>query len=647
MDPALAGAARRVNAGTGPSQALPIRSPAYLAALVVVFACIALTVTFPLWDSDLWQHLAVGREIWRSGGVPAIHLWSWPTYGLTEVLPSWGFRALLWPFWNAGGVGGGFVWRWLTTLAAFALLLAAARRMGARGFAPLVVMAWAALPYAQRSQLRPETLASVLFAAQLWIHESRRAEDGADHTRWLPLIALLWANVHISWWIGLAVQAIYFADAWWSRRSGTSAPLARLAVIGALSGAASLVNPFGWRALAQPFEYWFRWRHEPIFQTISELQPVDWAANVRNLLPLLVVVWPVLLFVRARRRGLDLAELLLAALFLTLALGTQRFAGFLALAAAPFVARDLDEWIRARRWPAWTSRASVGAAIAMLLAVLGSLPQWTDPAEPRGFGLDARAYPAAACDFIERETVRGRSFNDFQFGGYLLWRFPGERDRLPFMDIHQSGTREERRLYALASTRGDAWRELDRRHRFDWVLLNRRHLTDQRSLDIADADTAFALVFADDVAALYVRREGPLRALAARAGYRWLHAGSEAAARTREAAADPARRPDLAAEIERLIASSPQHAGGLLLRSNLEAMDGDLPAALSSLRAALEVDPDFPFANERLAVVALELGHAREAERAIQREIGLQGKTPRLRDLLARARALPRETRRD
>ena len=71
-----------------------------------------LAVTFRLWDTDFWQHLAVGRAIWTLHGVPTTQLWRWPSYGAPDVNESWGFSLLIWPFWQLGGVYGLFAWRW-------------------------------------------------------------------------------------------------------------------------------------------------------------------------------------------------------------------------------------------------------------------------------------------------------------------------------------------------------------------------------------------------------------------------------------------------------------------------------------------------------------------------------------------------------
>src|SRR5439155_12278110 len=126
-------------------------------------------------------------------------------------------------------------------------------------------LALGALLYRQRSQARPETLVAVLLALEIWILEARRA-GGRDRSWWLVPIACAWANVHISYYIGLFVIGIYaLGDLAGPRRDAApgSAPGARgrLWLVLLAGIAASFVNPFGWRALWQPFEYFLYWRH--------------------------------------------------------------------------------------------------------------------------------------------------------------------------------------------------------------------------------------------------------------------------------------------------------------------------------------------------------------------------------------------------
>ena len=258
------------------------RRPLALAVLVAA-VCVLAAVTSAVYEPDLWQHLLVGKVIWATHAVPHTQLWSWPTHGAPDVLPSWLFRVLLWPFWQLGGVHGVFVWRWLSTLGAFALLLAVVRRMGAAGVAPVFMLVWCALFWRMRSQARPETLAAVLFAAEFLLLETRRSLASRANPRlvWLLVpIALVWANAHISYYLGFVLAGAYLLDDVFGHRTTRVVPDTRTLLLAMLAAAAaSLVNPFGWHALAQPFEYFFVWRHEPVYKLIGELSPVTGACT--------------------------------------------------------------------------------------------------------------------------------------------------------------------------------------------------------------------------------------------------------------------------------------------------------------------------------------------------------------------------------
>lgn len=607
---------------------------------LAAFTLVAVVVTFPINDPDLWQHLTVGRAIWRMHAIPQTHLWSWPTYGIREVLPSWFFRAVLWPVYAAAGVNGLFAWRWLTTLAAFAIGWAGARRMGARGFSPLVAAVLCAMVDRGRTQVRPETLVAPLFAlaifALVWRRDGGRLRllgRALDPALLLIPIAWIWANAHVSYWLTFLLLGAAWLDDRFGRRveeeGTTPAPATGrigLVAIGLVAAAVAFANPFGWRGLWQPFEYFLYWRHEPIFQGIGELKPVDWGVNLKNGLPVLVVAWPLLALWRSVSGRRDVLELVLCGTLLPLTLGGQRFMGFLAVAAAPFLGRDLAE-LAARlargfrgAWP------RLGAALAgvVLLAVplLADAPHWF------GTGLDLRRYPVAACDFMQREGVRGRIYNAFFHGGYLLWRFWPERDRLPFMDIHVSGTRADRDGQAYARGDESAWRTLDAQRRFEIFLGPRYESTDAAFLDRRDRDSTWAMVFVDDAVALYVRREPKFAPLLAAHEYHVLSGGgAKLAALQPRAMADTALRNRLTAELDRAIAESPASSRTLYVRGTLAAFDGRLSEAAADFRRALVVDPDVHRVHEGLGAIALAQGDARGAVREFQAE-GANGGWP-------------------
>ena len=621
-----------------PASAPPTNTP-YLAVALLATACVVYAIAFRMSTPDVWQHLLVGKAIWQLRHVPGEHLWSWPTFGTPEVLPSWAFAAILWPFWLAGGDWGLQLWRWLTTLLAFGLGVATARRMGARGLAPLLVVAIAVLSYRARAQARPETLTAVLLALEIWVLERRRERGGGGLA--LLAIACAWANVHISYYLGLALIGIHAV----SRRETASAPspeplpggvaglLARvdrlplLAVL-PLAAAVSFANPFGWRALWEPFQYFLVWRHEPVYQPIPELAPllVTWRSQLRDGLPVLALAWPLLVLGRAAARRFDVAETLTCALFTAHALANQRFGGELVVAMTPYLGRDLSELAGSLPMPALLRRPPVRALGVSLVMLLGSIPGWTDPRYPPGIGFMATCFPTAACDFIERHGMRGRMFNPYYFGGYVLWRFWPERDRLPFMDIHQSGTRADRDLYAYAFADPQAWRQLEERHGFDIALLDghQEWVAGDRLVDVMDADARWALVFRDDASALYVRHDGPLAAVADSFAYRIMPGGAERfAALGGVIAHDTTARRMLRVELARRSAGSPLDAQANLALATLDFMDGDRERARLRLERSLGVEPRIAGAHLRLGYLAMAEHEWRQAIREFERERAL------------------------
>jgi hypothetical protein len=618
--------------------------PAMLAATGVALAAVLASVTFILFETDFWQHLLVGKVIWQMGRVPTTQLWSWPSYGDPEVNSAWLFRALIWGCWSLGGVWGLFAWRWVMTLAAFGLLWATARRMGAGGFAALLIPVACALAYRSRSQIRPETLAAVYLALELWILETRR-NGGRDRTAWIPVIALAWANTHLSYFLGFILLGIHWVAAqlagWRRGRRGTGADPrpGRLLVVGLAAFAVSFLNPFGWRALWQPFDFALHWRNDPMFKAIGELQHLPLAALGWNGVAFVVILWPLLIAWRARRRGWDLVEAPSFLVFASFAWSSVRFLGYLSLVSLPYLARDLDAWVATRPWPGWSAPPWRRAALASIACVALVLPAWSIRATRFGVGIDTRYVPERACEFMAVEGIRGRGFNHFHFGGYMLWRFWPERSRLPFATIHPEALRREDRIgYEAARTGTAGWRALDGRHHFDYALLYRRQLGGDRLLDVLDADSGWALVFLDDVAALFVRRDGPLAAVADRFAYRAAPAGRSAiAALGRVCGRDPGLRARAEAELARQAAGSPHNAMASSVLANLEMMDGRLDEAETRLRHALEVDPELPRGHERLGMIALAAGRPRDAAQELERALGDRPITPGLHVALGRA----------
>jgi hypothetical protein len=419
------------------------------------------------------------------------------------------------------------------------------------------------------------------------------------------------------------VLAFFGIDAQWSARAGGEGGAAarvrarEIMVVALASLGAALINPFGFVTLWQAVQYALVWSRDPLMRTIAELQPMAWRdAVVGGLL-----AWPLLALARIRRRGLDVVEASACAFATTLALQSLRFSGTYWIFAAPFLARDLEEWIVARRWPAprlpWAARA----ALAATLIVLVQWRDWRRADLPLGLSIDPRTYPARASDVLATHGIRGRGLNTPSYGGYQAYRFWPERARLPFFSSQPEYSPPEDRTLFLSALRTErGWRALDAKFDFDYLVLERDQVHGDSLLDFLDRDPRFAMVFSDDAAEVLVRRDR-FPAVAESLAFRAVPAGrAERYALGPRCQADTVLRRQAEHELERMIASSPWTAGASHVRGFLALMDGDPGTARHEFERALSIDPLIPDLHDLLGTIALQQGRWADAIREMDAE---------------------------
>ena len=229
--------------------------------------------------------------------------------------------------------------------------------------------------------------------------------------------------------------------------------------------------------------------------------------------------------------------------------------------------------------------------------------------------------PIGASDFIQRNGLHGRMFNAFDQGGYLCFRFWPRRDQLPFMGIHQEGSKDLRAAYVAAQESEAGWRELLERYRFDYLVLKRGDGPADGTLTAVDRDTAWARVFGDDAALVYVRRDGPFARLAADSAYTAVPAAAASLpALGARVAGDRAFRRHVVRELEREVAGSPHHGLALELLANVALLEGRWDDARRALAGAIERLPHRGGLREKLGIVELARGRPREALRWFEAE---------------------------
>ena len=455
-------AVRETAPGEAPWRPVPLRSglaaalAGPLGVAAVVYGLLLLAGAKLLNDPDTYWHIAAGRWIWAAGAVPSADPFSHTMAGAPWHAHEWLAELIL------AGAYGAAGWAGVVALAAAAVAASLGLLMRAlqRSLAPTVALAAVALTFylaAAHVTARPHALALPLLVAWSAGLLAARGENRPPPLRLLPLMTL-WANLHGGFVIGLALAGFFAAEA---VLSAAGAPARRAALRGwgrFLAGAAlaSLLTPqgiqgwlFPFRLMSLGFSLGFvgEW-HAPDFTTVQPLEL--W------LLAVLAATWG--LGVRV-----PVLRLLLLLGLVHLALSHARDAELLALLAPLLLAAPVGEALGGVPSP----RDGASRMSALVLGLLMLL--MTAAAITTGYRHeDPRIAPAAALAAADHAGLTGPVFNDYDFGGYLI--FEGRR---PFVDgrVDLYGDDFMRAYAAALDAKGDALPRLLDRYHVAWTLL--------------------------------------------------------------------------------------------------------------------------------------------------------------------------------
>jgi hypothetical protein len=370
-------------------------------------------------DPDIWWHLRNAQYLLAHHSFLRTDLYSSTIYGKPWINPEWLSELPYYAAWKLFGFRGiYFVAVCMIELLALGVCALAWQRLrnikaAVAASATFVVMA--SVSMSPRTQL----LGWMCFVLELFLLENYR--QGKDRLWALPVIFALWVNLHGSWPIGLLTLLISIACGWFELRRGsletlrwTAAQRRRLLLILALSVAAAFLNPYGWRLVAYPFQIAF---HHPLtLATVVEWQSLDFHSFRGKFVFALLA--SLLLLSAAARRMWSLTDLFLL-LFATLAAFTySRFLLFEAIVLPPLLARELTIFSAYRREidKPWMNFAIITAMAVFLFTHF--------PAEDGLRGQAEADTPARAVLFLKSHPPKGRLLNDFNWGGYLIWKLP-------------------------------------------------------------------------------------------------------------------------------------------------------------------------------------------------------------------------------
>jgi hypothetical protein len=351
-------------------------------------------------QNDTWWHLRAGRDVWR-GVLPTVERWSYTARGRAWPDHEWLSEAIFYPLHQIGGMPLLALLVAVVVTTTFALVWRLMEgpvlRRGLLVFLTLPVTLIVA-------SLRPQVFSLLLLVVTVTLLARARFV-------WLPLVFLLWANLHGAVVVGGVVVAAVLVTAFvWERSRARP-----LLVCGALAGVATLLTPLGTGIVGL------------VFGMSNEADIVEWEPAWRSMPAGLVfgavaVLTAAAVVVTARRRPLVWADRVLmasAVAVLPLAVRYSRVMPMFVVVALPLLARGWQAWRPAR--PRRDDRSVLhgvllGVVVVLAIAWVGAA--WAGPSST----LDWEPLPAGAVAAVR--ACDGRVYNTFDDGAYLLWFAP-------------------------------------------------------------------------------------------------------------------------------------------------------------------------------------------------------------------------------
>lgn len=383
-------------------------------------------------DSDLGRDITLGNIILASRAVPTTDALSWTKAGEPRPPYEWLAQVLLAASYRVLDLDGIVLLTALLIGAAFAVVCVDALERSGTPVIALVVSAGAAVASSLHWLARPHVFTFVFFA--LWLRTLEQVRTAATRAWWpLPLMMLVWVNMHGGFVFGFAALVAYIVGWVWDFQRGSAerAVGGRLVLTAAGSLVASALTPGLWHSwtavLANRSPY-------ILGQTAETMPP---RLSMPGVWPFLLLLVLSLILLVLNGRQVRPAHALLLGGFAVGSLLMARNIPLFAIAAGPILAswfgqalRGGSRWAQLERRMAQVEsslRAGLWPTLAVA-AVAGTMAVHMGKMGSPFFRFDPAIFPVRAADWIAANRPAGLMFNDLNWGGYLLYRlWPGER----------------------------------------------------------------------------------------------------------------------------------------------------------------------------------------------------------------------------
>lgn len=397
-------------------------------ALIIIGVLVMIVRFFEngITDPDTWWHLAAGQYMVENRTIPHHDIFSWTLAGKPWVTHEWLPEVL---FYLAHGAGQ--FWGVLALVLFFVVLLlifywrllSLAQGSFFIGVLTLLLVGELLYPFLQ---IRPQVFSYLFFVIFLYVLYLFLQEK-KDYLWVLPVLMVLWANSHGSFLLGPALVFLFMLCALPAVKGDKlatygldSTSLKKLALVFVLCVAAITINPNGIKLLVYPLE---TVGDGLMMSNIQEWSSPDFH-NLYNQMFLAYFMATLLVFAISPRK-IQSIDLLLFLAFSIVAFVHGRFIAYALLVFGLLWPRYFNSSLYFPPIFPWLKIAVIPLVLVLYAFTLITK---SPPQTPIDYQFtDDNKYPVAALEYLEDNPLTGTMFNQYGWGGYLIWNRAEEK----------------------------------------------------------------------------------------------------------------------------------------------------------------------------------------------------------------------------
>lgn len=479
-------------------------------------------------DPDTWWQLAAGRAMVQERIFIRTDIFSHTLGGIQWINFEWLSQVCMFALVDAFGLKGLFVAKIILSLTAVLFLYLCLRLISARGFF-LLFLTWAAyLILKTRLCTRVELLTLNFMPLYLFFLLKAR-ENPSQWKKKLPVIfgvlTAVWCNLHAGYACGIALIVLFNLGGRWSQLDKTYIRALDWSILSAM--VASFLNPWG----PQLIQVFVRHLNDFVFQSAPPIL-MEWDRTDMKSVPFFWGAYGVSFFLLVRSFFRRDKKLLfwVPGVFAFALLGSFsiRTSALFAFVGIPFIAESL------LRESAYVKKKLTTVSLAFIMFFIWTEKDFLIKKMPPGL-VDQSSVPIGAARFVQENSPAGAMFNTLSFGGYLSWALGPERKI--FMDGRYIFYPLVKDYVGLMSgenvEKGErVWEEYFKAYDIRYAISKYEPLNLVRSeaepfpyqsiMTVIYPREKWALVYWDDVALVFLRRDAVNMALIKNNEYQFL-----------------------------------------------------------------------------------------------------------------------------